>query len=600
MGSGKTILAIAVADAFQDLREVLIVAPGHLRAVWEQEFRKYGLQATNIRRFSFLSYELEDLQSLATRNLSRSLVVLDEAHNVVRGLKSLNDGVVILRRLQASGKILLMSGTPIYDDEMDFPYLVNIAAGKDVITVDPVQFREKFTKLHLLRAGFSGYWKPGFSLLHKAFGYLAPVVALWNMLIMYIQYRKLTGSGESALKPVANSLGFVLGAVGYPMRLVMNRFLPSILSAFGADKETGQVVAEKLRDPATAIGLSFALTCAVCLLMVIINWLASKAFGTEQLSTRVLNASKFKPYIAQFVSFHKLDTGSRDFARVRHVEGAVPYTTSQMDFFLKFCNGLLSGQDLGKMVADLPATKANMFPAHLQSKFDENIENGLKIGNLDIGTQPPLKFQGILETSQGQPTVVYSIFIEHGAQPLQKFLKARNQSVVTFTKQDDPSAIRQKVASFNDGTSTFAILHPGLTEGLSFKGVRHVHFLEPVLQQATREQIIARGVRYQSHAHLPASERLVTVHTWVAKMPLASFGHTIQRLKFWWNFKTEFIPGTEVHNFNYNKLKPVLKKQELLTPDVIQLSRIATFGENVKGLLAALQKYSIERSKARI
>ena len=585
MGSGKTMLAIAVADAFPTLREVLIVAPGHLQAVWEQEFEKYKLQATNIKRFSFSTYDSDRLEQLVTQDLSATLVLLDEGHNIVRSIKDHSAGVAIYRKLQKSGKLLLLSGTPIYDDEIDFPYLVNLAAGTDIITVDPVKFHQAFTKLHLARTAFSGYWRPGFSLLAKYLSTLTFVTVIAVLLRTLANAEIL----PFYLKPFEKVLGGVTAAASYPFQLVVSKLAPIFARAFLKT----EVSSKEFMDQRYRVSSLQAMT-AITGTMVILNWIVAKGLGTENLSTRVLSTTKFKPFISKYVSFHKINAKSGDFAKVRKVETNIKYTSGQMQFFLKFSNGLLSGQDVKALLADTPLPQATLFSKHLQSRFDQNIEKGLMIGNLVVDGQQPLKFEGILRSSMGQPTVIYTNFIEEGAQPLAAFLVANKQNVVQLTKSDNPTSIRNKVTSFNEGRVSFAILHPGLTEGLSFRGVRHLHFLEPVLQQATREQIIARGVRFQSHSHLPASERFMTVHTWVVKMSLADFGNKIQQMKFWWKFKSEYLPGQEVHQSNYKSLKPALKQSGLLTPDVIQMTRIATFGENVQALLTALQKYSIE------
>ena len=49
-------------------------------------------------------------------------------------------------------------------------------------------------------------------------------------------------------------------------------------------------------------------------------------------------------------------------------------------------------------------------------------------------------------------------------------------------------------------------------EGLDLKGVRHVIIMEPAWNQATEEQVIGRAIRYKSHEHLDAKDRVVNVY----------------------------------------------------------------------------------------
>lgn len=53
-------------------------------------------------------------------------------------------------------------------------------------------------------------------------------------------------------------------------------------------------------------------------------------------------------------------------------------------------------------------------------------------------------------------------------------------------------------------------------EGISFKRVRQIHILEPYWNAARIKQIIGRGVRYCSHADLPARERKVDVFIYLS------------------------------------------------------------------------------------
>lgn len=51
------------------------------------------------------------------------------------------------------------------------------------------------------------------------------------------------------------------------------------------------------------------------------------------------------------------------------------------------------------------------------------------------------------------------------------------------------------------------------SEGINLLGVEHVHLLEPMLDVGTREQAVARAVRFQSHRHMAPNRRVVHVHT---------------------------------------------------------------------------------------
>jgi len=60
---------------------------------------------------------------------------------------------------------------------------------------------------------------------------------------------------------------------------------------------------------------------------------------------------------------------------------------------------------------------------------------------------------------------------------------------------------------------------PSISEGVTLKNVRQIHILEPPWNMSRLEQIIGRGIRTNSHATLPIQERTVQVFKYVATYP---------------------------------------------------------------------------------
>lgn len=57
-------------------------------------------------------------------------------------------------------------------------------------------------------------------------------------------------------------------------------------------------------------------------------------------------------------------------------------------------------------------------------------------------------------------------------------------------------------------------------EGLDLKNIRHIHICEPYWNMARVSQIIARGVRYESHIALPKSEHNVQPYIYLSDYPI--------------------------------------------------------------------------------
>lgn len=56
-------------------------------------------------------------------------------------------------------------------------------------------------------------------------------------------------------------------------------------------------------------------------------------------------------------------------------------------------------------------------------------------------------------------------------------------------------------------------------EGISLRGVRHVHIMEPWWNMGRIKQVIGRAVRICSHAHLPKSEQVVDIYNYFSVNP---------------------------------------------------------------------------------
>jgi hypothetical protein len=71
----------------------------------------------------------------------------------------------------------------------------------------------------------------------------------------------------------------------------------------------------------------------------------------------------------------------------------------------------------------------------------------------------------------------------------------------------------------NFGLKTFAgedittlVITDAGAESLDLKGVRHVVMIDGVWNKALQDQIVGRGQRFRSHAHLPKAKQ--TIHAW--------------------------------------------------------------------------------------
>jgi hypothetical protein len=171
---------------------------------------------------------------------------------------------------------------------------------------------------------------------------------------------------------------------------------------------------------------------------------------------------------------------------------------------------------------------------------------------------------------------------------------------------DSQEQLVHKLARFNDGRVNMMLLHPELTEGISTRGVRQVHLMEPIAASSKQAQVIGRAVRYGSHAHLPAPERVTDVYEYVAtgssnvggKYGAAfSINFNWPKVKaalrrFYEGHQREYFPGTAPTKRTYDDWKTRMQRGTFLSPDEIVKARQSNMSRNVKDILDVFARVS--------
>ena len=126
--------------------------------------------------------------------------------------------------------------------------------------------------------------------------------------------------------------------------------------------------------------------------------------------------------------------------------------------------------------------------------------------------------KGIAE-NPAHRAVVYSNFLESGLTPYESLLKQHGVPYGKFTGEIPKAERDQMVRDYNEGKLKALLLSSAGGEGLDLKGTRQIQVLEPHWNKEKLEQVIARGIRYKSHEHLPEDQRKVLVEHYVSQMP---------------------------------------------------------------------------------
>jgi len=124
-----------------------------------------------------------------------------------------------------------------------------------------------------------------------------------------------------------------------------------------------------------------------------------------------------------------------------------------------------------------------------------------------------------IEKNPEHKALVYSNFLESGISPYESMLKAKNIPYGKFTGAMAKRQRQETVDAYNAGKLRALLLSSAGGEGLDLKGTRQIQVLDPHWNKEKLEQVIGRGIRYQSHAKLPEDQRTVDVEHYVSTLP---------------------------------------------------------------------------------
>jgi superfamily II DNA or RNA helicase len=126
LGSGKSCTSIMVADALLKsgkVNKIFVLTPGSLRKNWISEYcRVCGSieEKEFMKVFNFITYNYNIKEHLTNYDFNNSLVIIDECHNLLNGVKnnSVNTTALYEKIISSNARVLLLSGTPIIQEKL--------------------------------------------------------------------------------------------------------------------------------------------------------------------------------------------------------------------------------------------------------------------------------------------------------------------------------------------------------------------------------------------------------------------------------------------------------------------------------------------------
>jgi len=126
--------------------------------------------------------------------------------------------------------------------------------------------------------------------------------------------------------------------------------------------------------------------------------------------------------------------------------------------------------------------------------------------------------------------IVYSNFIGAGLKPYAAALERDKIPHGIFHGGLSDQERKALVDKFNQDKLRVALVAPAGSEGISLKGVQNTQLLDEYWNAARNTQAKARGIRFDSHTHLPEDLRNVKVQQFAAKLPLTLKDKLLSRM----------------------------------------------------------------------
>lgn len=472
MGTGKTYLAVGLGEAFPE-QDIVIIAPRFISGHWDKHLQSYGV--VDAKRYQFMSYQ-DAPKLLLKRDLSKTIVILDECHNLVTFIHSpaaeLNKQYSDLYiHLQSAHKIIGMSGTLVYGEAIDISFLINLVSRAELLPYNTEEFRMNYMTIKPWTSFFRGHVSESMilqSTLPTTTALFALVATNFNML-----------AGLPAL---------VIGTIALPVTNSLWPVTPFIFRELDSEK--------------------FKLLASKYVSFYEINQENFADFPTKRIS--VENITYSDEQFDFFLDFAQNSLSTDNLMRILDYQNRQYVALNSTDIQIKLQSLTGSGREIG----NLSFTEA-------APKFEQILKKFVAEGMPQTVIYSNYYKNGI--------EAIAHFFDGKG-------LKEKYAILLPTASSNEQSRI---IDDYNTGKTKILLLHPEITEGISLIGTRHMHIMEPVLSNTALDQIVGRTVRYRSHNHLPANKRRVDVYLWKAEVPRMSIWTYSAKKRDWWKRYSE-------------------------------------------------------------
>lgn len=212
------------------------------------------------------------------------------------------------------------------------------------------------------------------------------------------------------------------------------------------------------------------------------------------------------------------------------IQGGLQPVVKQMQFL-----NAIKGGELTKSSAFSRSTSYRIKSRQLSNIYFPDDEGSSIDIYSNMQTYSPKMYSIGKKIKKGRKAIIYSNFVQAGIIPMSKYLDTlgyynfdpnatteANGYYGVYSGDVSPEDRTSILNEFNKTGSALTVLliSSSGAEGLSTKGARDVHIMEPYWNWERSLQVMARAIRYYSHEHLPADEQNVKVYIYLSDYPV--------------------------------------------------------------------------------
>lgn len=528
MGTGKTISGLGWIQ-YRTLRSTkenyIIVCPEFITLSWINDSRKIGFE---IKESNIISYKSFRARLLSNKiNFENLNFIFDEAHHLCSILKENNFMLYsnFLKKIRSSsGKILLLTGTPMYESKFDISILLNICSEGNNYPVDKFEFIKKYQNKSIVNSKKKSW----------IFNLVKPLLAYGGLKMITFIPEKIFFFKTVAGKKIHNKM------ISGTDSLNELKFSQTI-------KIIQEIITIILKNLKTIVSFTIISVIVTLIIFKLLRYFTITGDLKTALQQVPIDYKHFVDDSSQYIDYHwnELDDNNSDFARRMETK----FIKSRFDLFqcqlcAKFFYGTLDSSFISFILnkeEDEVFTKSELFKSYdyfikyarclsnlspyakkiieHKATFSVDVHNGSVslngVSKKEILNDTCSKFIKLGEQTQinlkkKERVFIYSEFDIQGGYLISCYLKALGIRHVYLNSDLTLKNKSKALDEFNELKYDLIILDYNCSEGINLVGIEHVYLLEPTNNNSLQEQIIYRAIRYKSHNHLPIERRQVT------------------------------------------------------------------------------------------